>query len=190
VLPGFLWIRQHPQAFRPGFVPVLFSQNTRAPTSPALSFRLTFPRHPLDLSRLDLSLLSSVSLTGPSRFPQSRPCGVLWFARYPCQHHPGKGFPLDLTAPPTLSLVGAAFSLRFRRPDLQPLWSGTLRWLIQAARSALAAGTFHLRFLDPSSARLDFLSRDPAACSGLHEPLSAPHPLFSSTTATSRGAER
>jgi hypothetical protein len=40
--------------------------------------------------------------------------------------------------------------------------------------SALAAGIFHSRFLDPSLARLAFLSRDSAACSGLHEPLSAP----------------
>jgi len=110
-------------------------------------------------------------VSGPSRFPQSRPCGVLWSARYPCQLPFGS---LDLTATPTLTLIGAAWSFRFRLPDLHPLGSGAHRRVFQAAHSALAAGTFHLRFLDPSLARLDFLSRDPAACSGWHEPLSAP----------------
>jgi len=49
-------------------------------------------------------------ILGLSRFPQSRPCGVLWSARYPCQLH--LTALMDLTAPPTLSLVGAAIRLR------------------------------------------------------------------------------
>jgi len=61
-------------------------------------------------------LTSPGPVVGPSRFPQSRPCGVLWSARNPCQHHPTSiDFPQDLTAPPALSLAGAASELTLPR---------------------------------------------------------------------------
>jgi hypothetical protein len=74
---GFLWIRQHPQAFRPGFVPVLFSQNNPSAHIACAQLPVDLPTASSRSLELDFSLLSSVSLTGPSRFPQSRPCGVL-----------------------------------------------------------------------------------------------------------------
>jgi len=41
-------------------------------------------RHPAQSLEPNFLFTVPASTTGPSRFPQSRPCGVLWYARFPC----------------------------------------------------------------------------------------------------------
>jgi len=77
------------------------------------------------ISRADLSPHGSSADTGPSRFPQSRPCGVLRSARYPCRHHQMLHLALRAQQRPRVF----RFSVRLgayasTRPDLHPLGSG------------------------------------------------------------------
>jgi len=145
------------------WLPTSILRTNRAPLTSALSLRLNFLTASCSISQADLSLLSSVSLTDPSRFPQSRPCGVLWSAHYPCQLHlsasSGPGSAPDSFAP----RCGFQLSLlALTRADSS------------GGSSACADGTFHSRVLNPSLVGLAFPGRDSAASSGLHAtPVSA-----------------
>jgi len=131
--------------------------SNRAPSTPTLRLRLIYSTASCSISRADFSLLSSVPITGPSRFPQSRPCVVLWSARHPCQLHLAVFLGPD-SAPDSLAPRCGLSSA-----------SSLLTWTDDSGgSSACAVGPFHSHLLDPSSVRLTFLSRDPAACSGLH----------------------
>jgi len=142
----------------PGILfPSRTTRQTERPSTPAPGPRLTYPTASCPISRADLYLLSSAPVTGPSRFPQSRPCGVLWSARYPCQLHLTVSLGPD-SAPDSLA----------RRCGFSSA-SSLLTWTdYSGGSSACAAGPFHSHFLDPSLVCLAFLSRDPAASSGLH----------------------
>jgi len=146
-----------PKPFGLASLPSLYDSTNRAPSTPALGIRLTCSTASCSISRVDFSLLSSVPVTGPSRFPQSRPCGVLWSARYPCQLH------LAVSLGPDSAPDSFASRCGFCSASKLSTWTDG-----SGGSSACAAGPFHSHFLDPSSVRLAFLSRDPAACSGLH----------------------
>jgi len=89
---------------------------------------------------------------GPTRFPQSRHCGVLWSARYPCRYFGPVSAPDSFARRCGNSLAQFASILSD--------FSGGLM--------LFASGPFHSHVLDPSSSFLAFLSRDSAASSGLH----------------------
>jgi len=135
------------------------------PTTPAPRLRLLFSRGVVLnlLSRLFSSQFHGRPPAHPASLLQLGCCGVLRSTRYPCHY-------LGCNRTPEFVATRSGFkTFAFVLPDLQPLWSDTLRRMCQAALSACAAGTRYPRgLLDPSSARLAFLSRDPAACSGLH----------------------
>jgi len=138
-----------PKPFGLALFPSLADSTNRAPSTPVLELRLTYSTASCSISRTDLSLLSSVPVSGPSHFPQSRPCGVLWSAHYPCQLHLSVSLGPD-SAPDSLA-PRCGFSSA----------SSLLAWTdCSGGSSAYAAGPFHSHFLDPSGAHLAFLRRD------------------------------
>jgi len=87
---AFLWTEQNPQGYTHLGTDSRFSGQSRGPRSCLESPACPLFQASFSISRASFLFTAPEWTTGPSHFPQLRPCGVPWYAHYPVSFVPSR----------------------------------------------------------------------------------------------------